>query len=126
MEVSRAYAEIPGLLQKVINDNDTGAWAKITGKIDYIYANLDYALQIVGPETGLGKAVQAQIRSGKKLLFKTNLVCPQVIRWLMGRANTSLPKPKDFPELRLMSSEPLCPGNDFWPRLVVKLADSRL
>lgn len=79
VEVSRTYAEIHGLLQKVINDNDGAAWAKITGKIDYIFDNLDYALQIVGPETGLGKAVQAQIRSGKKLLFKPNLVCPQVI-----------------------------------------------
>jgi hypothetical protein len=79
MEVSRAYAGIAGLLQKVINENDAAAWAKITGKIDYIYDNLDYALQIVAPETDLGKTVQARIRSGKKLLFKTNLVCPEVV-----------------------------------------------
>ena len=34
MEVSRAYAGIPGLLQKVINDNDAAAWKEITDKID--------------------------------------------------------------------------------------------
>ena len=44
MEVSMAYAGIPGLLQKVINDNDAAAWREITKKIDYIYDNLDYSL----------------------------------------------------------------------------------
>ena len=68
MEVFKAYAGIPGLLQKVINEGATPAWTGITGsyggipglpgevvtkgdsaawreiknKIDYIYNNLDY------------------------------------------------------------------------------------
>jgi hypothetical protein len=79
MEVSRAYAGVPGLLQKVINDNDAAAWKEITSKIDYIYDNLDYALTGLDQETGFGAEVKGPIRSGKKLLFKPNLVAPGVI-----------------------------------------------
>jgi len=79
MDVSRAYAGIPGLLQKVINDNDAAAWTEITNKIDYIYDNLDYSLAGLDRETGFADEVQAQVRSGKKLLFKPNLVGPHVI-----------------------------------------------
>lgn len=79
MEVSRAYAGIPGLLQKVIKDNDAAAWREITNKIDYIYDNLNYSLAGLDRETGFAGEVQSQIRSGKKLLFKPNLVCPSVI-----------------------------------------------
>ena len=79
MEVSRAYAGIPGLLQKVINENDAAAWTEITNKIDYIYDNLDYSLAGLDRETGFAGEVQAQVRSGKKLLFKPNLVGPTVI-----------------------------------------------
>ncbi len=79
MEVSRAYPGVPALLQKVINDNDTGAWTEITAKIDYIYDHLDYSLAGLDKETGFAGEVQAQIKSGKKLLFKPNLVNPMVI-----------------------------------------------
>jgi hypothetical protein len=79
MEVSRAYAGVPALLQKVINEDDTTAWTEILGKIDYIYANLDASLGGLDRETGFASEVQAQIRSGKKLLFKPNLVGPFVI-----------------------------------------------
>ncbi|MGA7577791.1 MAG: DUF362 domain-containing protein [Desulfobaccales bacterium] len=79
MDVFRAYAGVPGLLQKVINDNDAAAWAEITNKIDYIYDNLDYSLAGLDRETGFAGEVQSQIKSGKKLLFKPNLVSPTVI-----------------------------------------------
>jgi hypothetical protein len=67
MDVSRAYAGVPGLLQKVINDNDADAWREITKKIDYIYDNLDYSLAGLDSETGFAGEVQSQIRSGQKL-----------------------------------------------------------
>lgn len=79
MDVSKAYGEIPMLLQKVINDNDNHAWKQIKKKIDYIYSNLNYALAGLDKETSFGKEVQKQIRSGKKLFFKPNLVSPLVI-----------------------------------------------
>jgi hypothetical protein len=79
MDVSRAYAGVPGLLQRVINDNEAAAWTEITTKIDYIYDNLDYALTGLDRETGFGAEVKEQLRSGKKLLFKPNLVAPEVI-----------------------------------------------
>ena len=79
MDVARAYAGIPGLLQKVINENDVAAWTAILTKIDYIYANLDHSLTGLDKETGFSAEVQSQIRSGKKLLFKPNVVFPEVI-----------------------------------------------
>jgi hypothetical protein len=105
MDVSRAYAGVPGLLQKVINESDKSAWTGITGayggvpglvqkvvdkndtpawkeikiKINYIYSNLDHALAELDRETGFASKVQSQIKSGKKLLFKPNLVSPFVI-----------------------------------------------
>ncbi len=79
MDAGKAYAGIPGLLQKVINENDTAAWTEIVKKIDYIFAHIDYSLAGLDRETGFAHTVQSQVRSGKKLLFKPNLVGPQVI-----------------------------------------------
>lgn len=79
MDVSQAYAGVPALLQKVIDDDDTAAWTEILSKIDYIYTNLDSSLSGLDRETGFANEVQAQVRSGKKLLFKPNLVGPTVI-----------------------------------------------
>jgi len=79
MEVSKAYAGIPVLLQKVIDQNDQNAWQEITNKIDYIYSNLDFSLGSLDKETGFGKEVQSQIKHGKRLLFKPNIVAPLVI-----------------------------------------------
>jgi len=79
MDALRAYAGVPGLLRKVIDENDGDAWAEITGKIDYIYTHIGYALRALDRETGFIGEVQSQVRSGKKLLFKPNLVGPQVI-----------------------------------------------
>jgi hypothetical protein len=105
MEVSKAYAGVPGLLQKVINKTDTSAsteitgtyggvprmlqkvvnesdkvaWAEIKNKIDYIYTNLDHSLAELDRETGFASKMLSQIKSGKKLFFKPNLVAPSGI-----------------------------------------------
>jgi hypothetical protein len=97
MEVSRAYAGVPGLLQKVINANDTAAWTEITNKIDYIYANLDYSLAGLDRETGFAGEVQAQVRSGKKLLFKPNLVAPLVIDYVTHGEGLGAPICTEWP-----------------------------
>lgn len=55
MDVSRACAGVPGLLQKVINANDTAACTEITNKIDYIYDILDYSLTGLDRETGFAR-----------------------------------------------------------------------
>ncbi|WP_243668331.1 hypothetical protein [Methanoculleus chikugoensis] len=79
LDASRAYAGIPALLRKVIDENDTAAWAEITEKIDYIYTHIGYALSTLDRETGFIAAVRSRVRSGRILLFKPNLVGPQVI-----------------------------------------------
>lgn len=105
MEAAKAYAGIPGLLQKVIEQGATAAgpsaayagyggapktlpeavqktgaaWEEITGRIDYIYDHLEHALAELDRETGLAGTVRSQVKSGKKLLFKPNLVGPTVI-----------------------------------------------
>lgn len=56
LDVTKAYAGIPGLLQRVINNDDGPAWRKITQQIDYIYTNLDAALGGLNQETGFGKS----------------------------------------------------------------------
>ena len=79
MDASKAYSEIPKLLQKVINEDDATAWAAIVKKIDYIYAHVDHSLVCLDRETNFIEEVQSQVKAGKKLLFKPNLVGPQVI-----------------------------------------------
>ena len=79
MDASKAYAGIPALLQKVINEDDSEAWDKIKNKIDYIYYNIDHPLTELNENAGFANEVQSQIKKGKKLLFKPNLVAPDVI-----------------------------------------------
>ncbi|MDN4526419.1 DUF362 domain-containing protein [Fictibacillus fluitans] len=79
MDVTRAYGGIPILLQKFINQNDYSAWGKIVEKIDYIYTNLNYALAGLEKETSFSSVLQQEVSSGKKLLFKPNIVDPSAI-----------------------------------------------
>lgn len=79
MNASKAYDNIPELLQKVIDDDDKKAWVAIVKKIDYIYDHINYTLFNLDKETNFIEQVQSQTKSGKKLLFKPNLVGPQVI-----------------------------------------------
>ena len=44
MDVSKSYVGVSELLQKFINNSDQESWDRIKTKIDYIYNNLDYAL----------------------------------------------------------------------------------
>jgi len=79
MEPDRAYAGMPVLLQRVIDEDSAEAWEEIKGRIDYIYAGLGYALGKLDEETGFTTSVKAQVKQGKKLLFKPNLVAPLCI-----------------------------------------------
>lgn len=74
-----AYAQIPKLLQKYINNNDTSAWAKITKKINYLYQNVDIALTNLNGKTDFIRKFKSELSAGKKLLFKPNLVMPECI-----------------------------------------------
>lgn len=76
MDTARAYADIPGLLRSFIDESNTESWKKLREKIDYIYANLGHALGRLEEETGFGERVRAQVKEGKKLFFKPNLVNP--------------------------------------------------
>jgi hypothetical protein len=78
-EITGSYAGVPGILQSVVKETDTPAWVEIKNKIDYIYSNLNYSLAELDREIGFGSEVQSQIKLGKKLLFKPNLVSPMVI-----------------------------------------------
>jgi hypothetical protein len=79
MDTAKAYSGIPELLQKVINENNTTAWADIVRKIDYIYEHIGYSLGRLDNETGFCTEVRSQIKSGKKLFFKPNLVSPAIM-----------------------------------------------
>jgi len=79
MDAERAYAGIPRLLEKVINHGDIPAWNQIRQRIDTLAIHLDAAFESLDRETGFATEVQTQVRNGKKLLFKPNLVSPTVI-----------------------------------------------
>ncbi len=79
MDAKHAYAGIPALLEKVINHDDALAWSEIKQRIDFITAHLDKALSALDRETGFIAEVQAQVKKGKNLLFKPNLVSPTVV-----------------------------------------------
>ena len=76
MDPERSYSPISTLLQKHINESDRAAWDQIKEKIDYTYAGLDHALRPLAEATGFGEKVKAQVKEGKKVLFKPNIVSP--------------------------------------------------
>ncbi len=79
MDPAQSYVDVPELLRSFIDESNMKAWEKLKGKIDYIYANLDHALGRLNEETGFGERVRAQIKEGKKLFFKPNVVNPTAI-----------------------------------------------
>lgn len=79
MDPSQAYAAIPSLLARVINQNDEAAWNTITTAIDSIYLSLDRTLRSLERETEFSLRVKSEVSAGKKMLFKPNLVGPTVI-----------------------------------------------
>ena len=76
MDPAQSYVDVPELLRSFIDESNEEAWEKIKGKIDYIYANLDQALGKLNEEAGFGERVREQVKRGKKLFFKPNLVNP--------------------------------------------------
>lgn len=92
MDPAQAYVDVPELLRRFIDESSTDAWEQIKERIDYIYANLDHALGRLNEETGFKEKVKQQVKEGKKLLFKPNLVNPMAIDRLThgeGLGNTA-------------------------------------
>ena len=79
MTSAQAYAGVPELLRRFIDDGSEEAWAEIRRKTDYICLNLGHALRALDEETGFGETVRGQVGQGKKLLFKPNIVAPLCI-----------------------------------------------
>jgi len=76
-DAAQAYTHIPQLLKKVIDEADTKAFQSIVKRIDYIYQHVDYSLISLDKETDFIQKVKSEVQSGKKLLFKPNLVAPK-------------------------------------------------
>jgi len=76
MEPAQAYTDVPQLLKSVIDGSDIDSWNRIKKKIDYIYNTLDYAFAALERETGFTERISLELKKGKKLLFKPNLVNP--------------------------------------------------
>jgi len=79
MDPDMSYTNTGELLQKYINEEDQAAWDTIKSKIDYTYANLDYALQALEQESGFSQEIHARLKKGQKLFFKPNIVIVQSI-----------------------------------------------
>ena len=76
MYPDRAYIGIPELLKEVIDESNVESWSKICEKIDYIYVNLDHIFKVLEKETTLKDKIGLEVKNGKTLLFKPNLVIP--------------------------------------------------
>ncbi|MHC4105433.1 MAG: DUF362 domain-containing protein, partial [Planctomycetota bacterium] len=74
MDPQKAYTGIGELLQEYINYSNREAWESIKSKIDYMYENLDFALDPLDAETHFGKEIKTRLDKGRKLLFKPNIV----------------------------------------------------
>lgn len=79
LDPQKSVLNIPGLLQRFIQQGDAAAWGEIKARIDYTSTCLDYALAPLARITDFGDEVKAQVKGGKKLLFKPNIVSPACI-----------------------------------------------
>jgi len=74
LDPKKAYLGIPALLQKYINESSEASWQTIRDKIDYMYSHLDVALGILDKKDNFSRQLKPQVKEGKKLLFKPNIV----------------------------------------------------
>jgi Domain of unknown function (DUF362) len=74
MDPAKSYSGLPELLQRVIDEDDSAAWAEIKAKADYTFDGIDHALGPLAADTDLSEHLRAELAKGKKLLFKPNLV----------------------------------------------------
>lgn len=79
MDPNESYVGVPDLLQSFIDQANPYAWNKIKEKIDYIYVNIDHLLSQLDRESHFTRKVKSEVRAGKKLLFKPNIVNPRNI-----------------------------------------------
>jgi hypothetical protein len=74
LDPKKAYVGIPALLQKYVNESSEASWQTIRGKIDYMYSHLDNVLGILDNNDNFSRQLKSQVKEGKKLLFKPNIV----------------------------------------------------
>ncbi|MBW1861282.1 MAG: DUF362 domain-containing protein [Deltaproteobacteria bacterium] len=74
-----SYVGVPDLLEKYIKEKDEAAWREIREKINYTYSGLSVALRPVVRKDNFKDKIVAEIKAGKKLFFKPNLVNPRTL-----------------------------------------------
>jgi len=79
MDPRRSYPGVGELLRRYIAGSDGRAWEEIKTRIDYTYEKLDLALGPLASATRLREEVAPRVDRGQKLLFKPNLLWPNVI-----------------------------------------------
>ena len=79
LDTARAYADVPGLLERTIKQDDSAAWALLKQRIDYVYEHLGYALAPVLNKDDLRQRMVAEVEAGRKLFFKPNIVAANVL-----------------------------------------------
>jgi hypothetical protein len=97
LDAWKAYTGVPSLLQKYINETDENSWNTIKDKIDYIYSHLDVALDTLDKIEHFTNEITSQVKSGKKLLFKPNIVNPMNIDAITHGETTSSNTSTEWP-----------------------------
>lgn len=72
------YLKVSDLLQRYLK-GDLYAWIKITEQIDYLYNSFQIAMAYFTKESNFLTLLDKKLRSGKKLVFKPNIVAPLTI-----------------------------------------------
>jgi hypothetical protein len=79
MDPAESYTHNAGLLKEYIDKGSESAWKEIKRRIDNIYATVSNAMESLDAEAPFSKDINKQIKSGKRLFFKPNLVTLPVI-----------------------------------------------
>ena len=91
VSAEKSYQGIGPLLKQVIEQDDQAAWTEIKGKIDYTFENFSKAMDALEQAEPFIAKVQNQVKQGKKLLMKPNLVAVEGIE-----PNSHLSMPGNF------------------------------
>lgn len=79
MDPEKSYSGIGMLLREYIKDSHQDAWEKIRTKIDYTFRAVNFALLPLEKQASLREMIRPRLERGQKLLFKPNLVNPDLI-----------------------------------------------
>lgn len=79
LDPAEAYGDVPILLESYIKQNDATAWGLLMQRIDYVHDHIGHSVLPVLKNKNLKDQIKAEIKAGRKLFFKPNIVNAEVL-----------------------------------------------